>query len=147
MKRSPTRYSSMAAPAERRRPLFGTLLLLTGLTLGVLAPVTSVAAANDSDEVMVDGVLHITNGASPSEGIETMHLEELWRVGGEDDDVLFGVILQVRTDEEGNIYLLDSQLAQVQVYSSDGRHLRTLSREGDGPGEVRRPTDLVLLPD
>jgi hypothetical protein len=35
----------------------------------------------------------------------------------------------------------------VEVISPTGEHLRTLSREGDGPGEVRRPRDVVLLPD
>ena len=35
-----------------------------------------------------------------------------------------------------NVYLLDHHLKQVEVISPDGEHLLTLSREGDGPGEL-----------
>jgi hypothetical protein len=57
------------------------------------------------------------------------------------------MITQVVADAEGNIFLLDSQLCEVQVYSPDGEHLSTLFREGEGPGEVRRPRNLCLLAD
>jgi len=87
----------------------------------------------------------IHSGSAPSGGTETLQLEELWRRGGEDDlDVLFGVITQVAVDSDGSIYLLDAQLSHVEVFSPDGEHLATLSREGDGPGETRRPGDMVL---
>jgi hypothetical protein len=98
-------------------------------------------AADESPDVVV------RNPAEPAGGTETLHLRELWRVGGEDDEVFFGVINQVISDAEGNIYLLDAQLCEIPVYSPRGEHLRTLSREGDGPGEIRRPVDMRLLPD
>lgn len=117
-------------------------ILISLWLTALLAP-----AGMAGEEATVDGVLHIRNGATPSQGEETMQLEELWRVGGEDDEsILLGVILQVRSDEEGNIYLLDGQLSHVEVFSPDGEHLRTLGSEGDGPGQIRRPSDLVLMP-
>ena len=36
---------------------------------------------------------------------------------------------------------------QVVVISAEGEYLRTLSRQGDGPGELRQPTGLVFLAD
>jgi sugar lactone lactonase YvrE len=79
---------------------------------------------------------------------ETWRLTEQWRVGGEDDeDVLLGVVTHAARDERGNVYLLDRQLSQVVVVGPDGAFLGTLSREGDGPGEVRRPNGIVLLQD
>ncbi|MFC1572118.1 hypothetical protein ACFL6M_00820 [Candidatus Eisenbacteria bacterium] len=77
----------------------------------------------------------------------TVRLEEQWRVGGENSDLLLGTITEATTDPEGNVYLLDTQMCHVEVISPQGEHLRTLSREGDGPGEVRRPRDVVFLPD
>jgi hypothetical protein len=77
----------------------------------------------------------------------TLALEEIWRVGGEDDDLLFGTVTETTSDPDGNVYLLDSQLCHVVVISPEGEHLRTLSREGEGPGEVRQPRDVVILPD
>lgn len=85
--------------------------------------------------------------SNPAHPPLTLGLEELWRVGGDDGALLFGAVAETATDDAGNVYLLDSQLCRVVVIAPDGTHLRTLSREGDGPGEVRRPRDLVLLPD
>ncbi len=76
-----------------------------------------------------------------------IHLDEIWRVGGEQGDLLFGAVTEAASDTEGNVYLLDTQLCHVQVISPEGNHIRTISREGDGPGEVRRPRDVLLLPD
>jgi len=100
------------------------------------------------EEVTVDGVLHIRNGEAPSQGKETLALEEIWRAGGEDDeDVLFGLITQARVADDGSIYLLDLQLSQVHVFSPDGEYLTALSQEGEGPGEVTRPRDFLFMPD
>ncbi len=99
-----------------------------------------------ADETVIDGVVHVRNGAAPENGVETRRMAELWRAGGGEDEALFGVINQALADESGNLYLLDVQLCQVFVYSPDGRLLRTIGREGEGPGEFRRPTDLLLLP-
>ncbi len=98
-------------------------------------------------ESTVEGVLHIKNGATPSQGIETLQLEELWRAGGEDDETFFGLISQVVSDSAGNIYLLDTQLSEVYVYSPDGEQIKTLSRQGEGPGETNNPFDMLFLPD
>jgi hypothetical protein len=78
----------------------------------------------------------------------TVDLQELWRLGGEDDeDVLLGVVARGVMDADGNTYLLDRQLSQVLVIGLDGQLVTTLGREGDGPGEMRRPMDLFLLED
>lgn len=106
------------------------------------------SAAWAGEEVTVDGVVHVKNGTEPTNGVESWQLDELWTVGGADDeDVLFGIISQVEIDDENNIYLLDNQLSQVQVFSSDGEFLRTIGREGEGPGEVTNPSAMALLPD
>ena len=89
----------------------------------------------------------VANGPAPRDGRETWQLEETWRAGDEDDDVFFGLISHVVAGPEGNIHLLDAQLNTVHVYSPDGEHLRTLFREGDGPGEIRRSRDMVVFPD
>lgn len=89
----------------------------------------------------------VDNGAEPAEGLKTLAMTELWRAGGEDDEIFFGRIGAVRTGPNGDVYLLDSQLAEIQVYSASGEHLRTLGREGDGPGEMRNPSDMFITAD
>lgn len=116
------------------------LLLLVFLTLPLLALAVPPAITAPGDVV--------ENPAAPSVGTRTLVLEELWSRGGDDDDeIFFGLINQVAVDEDGNIYLLDGQLSQVPVFTPDGELLNILSREGDGPGETRRPGDMFLTQD
>ena len=81
----------------------------------------------------------------PAQGVQPLSLRELWRVGGEDEDVIFGRITDVKMAPDGTVYVLDNQLCHVVVISADGEHLRDLSRQGDGPGELRQPMGLVFL--
>jgi hypothetical protein len=74
-------------------------------------------------------------------------LNEAWRAGGEDDEIFFGSIAAVAVDPQGRVLLLDSQLSEVHAYSAAGDHLAVLGREGDGPGEARRPSDMFVRPD
>lgn len=93
-------------------------------------------------------VPRIENPADPVKGTRTVELEELWRIGGEDDeDNIFGVVNRALVDDNNNIYLLDAQLSQISVYSPDGELMKILGKEGDGPGEFRGPVDMCFLPD
>ncbi len=113
--------------------------ILTSMLLVVLALAAGPVDGSD--------VRHVHNGTTPRDGLQTVVLEELWRVGDDEDDVFFGRVPRVETDKQGNIYILDTQLCQVSVYSPSGDLLRTLFREGEGPGEVLGPRDMFLMPD
>ncbi len=67
----------------------------------------------------------------------TVALEEVWRLGADEDDVLLGLVASGVLDEDGSVLLADRQLAHVLVVSSEGEVIATLGREGDGPGEMR----------
>ncbi|MEZ4386159.1 MAG: hypothetical protein R3D98_01010 [Candidatus Krumholzibacteriia bacterium] len=95
----------------------------------------------------VDAAPLVENPATPSGGTRTITLHEVWRAGGESDDVFFGSVGRVLAGPDQTVLVLDTQQSQVQVYGRDGTWLRTLGREGDGPGEVRGPADAFALPD
>jgi hypothetical protein len=118
----------------------------TVLALALCVVVLGLAPALAGEEEVVDGVVHVRN-TEARDGLRTVTLEEIWRAGGDEEDLIFGVVGQILTDAEGNIYVLDRQLSEVQVFSPDGEYLQTLSGEGEGPGEVRRPVDMAFLPD
>jgi len=98
-------------------------------------------------EVEKDGVTHVMNPATPESKPETVTLKEQWRIGGYDDDQIFGVITAIVGDDAGNFYMLDSQLSEIKVYSGSGEYLRTIGREGEGPGEFRRAFNIFVMPD
>ncbi|MCK5786273.1 MAG: 6-bladed beta-propeller [Candidatus Sabulitectum sp.] len=58
-------------------------------------------------------------------------------VFGQTDGALFG-----RNDE---ILVLDGGKKQISVFSADGEFLRTIGRQGSGPGEFLRPMAMTLL--
>jgi hypothetical protein len=122
---------------------------VTILSLALVGRTTVLQAAewNGTTE-MRESVEYVVN---PETGIDepiALTLEELWRIGGdnESEDEFFGVINQVTADHDGNIYLLDRQLSEVKVYSPKGAYLRTIGREGEGPGEFRQALDMFFLP-
>ncbi|MBU1701594.1 MAG: hypothetical protein KJ970_18100 [Candidatus Eisenbacteria bacterium] len=93
-----------------------------------------------------DGKKIIRNTA-PAHPPLTLKLEELWRAGGNAEGIMFGLPVEAIADDEGRVYLVDQQLCQVFVFGPDGGLERTLSRQGEGPGEVGIPVDIVKLPD
>ncbi len=90
---------------------------------------------------------HVDNGDVARDGRQVLELKELWHRGHDDDDIFFGAVNTVETGPDGNIYVLDQQQSQVFVFDIEGNLLRILSREGEGPGESRRPEDIVFFAD
>lgn len=134
---------------KRNRKLYGSSVRIGPLLLLFLA-VSGAGAGEWKGRVeSVDGVEHVFNPAVPVDSPGQVELEELWRIGGYSDGEgeLFGVITQITADADGSVYLLDQQLSEVKVFSAAGEYLRTIGREGEGPGEFRFPQDLFLMPD
>ena len=51
------------------------------------------------------------------------------------DELLFGRIQSARRDAAGNVVVADNQAYEIRIFDEEGRHLRSLGREGEGPGE------------
>lgn len=118
----------------------GALVLI--LAASLLAAGAPAAAADPAGDVP-----HVIGGATPRDGVHELQLTELWRRGGEDDEeVLLGIVASVLTGDDGNLYVLDSQLMEVLVFGPDGSLLRTLGGQGQGPGEFQNAQRMVFLP-
>jgi len=96
-----------------------------------------------------DGVVYVHNPSEPAEGRVEYELQEMWRIPSEAEDgtLNFGVVENIVEDHQGNVLVLDSQLLRILVISPSGEVIRTMGREGDGPGEFRRPTGLCVHSD
>lgn len=77
--------------------------------------------------------------------------DEEFRLGGSDTRPEEGFFRVGRggvgVDDQGRIHVLDYSTHQVQIFESDGIHLRTLGGPGDGPGEIGIPGGLAVSPE
>ncbi len=89
----------------------------------------------------------IENPALAPGGVQRVQPTELFRLGGEDAEIFFGNVGSIDSDDDGNLYILDSQLCETHIYAPDGELLRTIGGEGDGPGEVRSPNGMFRAGD
>jgi len=96
----------------------------------------------------VDGISMIHNNE-----IELTELEvkpELI-IGSEDestdDNVFFSGIAQVLEAPSGDIYVLDMDGSCVNIFDNQGKLIRKIGREGQGPGEFNRPFGIAIQPD
>ncbi len=48
-------------------------------------------------------------------------------------------------DSDGHVYVADSSNHRIAVFDFDGNYLRSIGREGDGPGEFRYPMSVLLI--
>ena len=79
-------------------------------------------------------------------GIPEVELKIALTIGEEtgDSNYVFGNLLRIDHDLQGNILALDRLEACIKVYSPDGVFLRRISREGSGPGELLNPFDMTV---
>ncbi len=93
-----------------------------------------------------DGVKVIKNPEEPLYGEIEFELELDLSIGGEefDENHNFIRISDVEVDEEGNIYVFDSRQYRIQKYDRDGKYLKTIGRQGEGPGEFQRASQVTL---
>lgn len=93
------------------------------------------------------GIPHVHCPAEPP-SVRRLQLREQWRIDTEDPDTpLLGYFGKSQIlVHDGRVYLLDLQLCHILVYSDTGEYLKTIMREGDGPGEVRNPGVMLLRP-
>jgi len=67
-----------------------------------------------------------------------------WTIGVESGppEQEFGKIVDAAWDSAGSVYLLDGAARMIRVFSAEGRFVRTVSREGRGPGELITPRSI-----
>ncbi|MBM3293668.1 MAG: 6-bladed beta-propeller [Candidatus Aminicenantes bacterium] len=60
---------------------------------------------------------------------------------------MFNKPLDLKVDAQGRVYVMDWGDMHIKVYDGQGRFLRTLSRQGQGPGEFDTPAFFSLMTD
>ncbi len=64
------------------------------------------------------------------------------------DEYILGDVRGMAVTEDGEVYLLDTQVPALRKYDAEGTYVATFGREGGGPGEYDSPDGgLTVLPD
>lgn len=123
-------------------------------TLGILLPVFSALIISCSQQNTkwrgtieeVDGVTIVKNPKEPIYDEDVFVLEEELSIGEAEgrEEYMFSRIRSVAVDDEERIYILDTTEAHVKVFDQKGKYIRTIGRDGQGPGEFQSPLVLSI---
>jgi hypothetical protein len=102
----------------------------------------AVSCAQDADNADAPSA----EGSDPPDTIEVVVTDTLGVLMGDSSEV-FGTITQASYGIDGNIYVLDGQLARLGAYTPDLRLVRYVGRSGSGPGEFQYPQSFAFLRD
>jgi hypothetical protein len=82
---------------------------------------------------------------SDAQELRNIALEELWNIGGaDDDDHLLKVVTSVQRDGS-SVYFLDNATSKVYKLTIDGELIAVYRVDGEGPGECDNPADLIIF--
>lgn len=94
----------------------------------------------------IDGVTIVHNPAKPKYEDRLLAMEADLSIGQDSGkpEYLFSQIGDLAVDGRGNIYAIDSREAAVRVFDRDGGYVRTIGRQGQGPGETQYPVFIQI---
>jgi hypothetical protein len=95
-----------------------------------------------------DGVVVVRNPAAPMYPQGALELKEDLSIGtaAGAEDYMFIRLRGLAVDDQGSIITLDQRKPRIDVFGSDGRHVRSIGRRGQGPGEFQTPFFVALAP-
>lgn len=101
-------------------------------------------------DTLANGQVFVQNG---TEGLwaenEGWRVIEDLRIGSIDAEgpETFARIPSFAVDDAGRFWVLESQAAELRGFDPSGRHIGTVGRAGEGPGEFRQPLRVDISPD
>ena len=122
-----------------------------GTVLAAVAVLATAAACGTPDEIVLDLTSAERAIEYPAEIIDVnpsahigLELVQLYGASDSGDGPLYRPTA-IDVDEEGNVYVLDGGNKKIVVFSADGELVRTMGREGQGPGEFQQPRGLAVV--
>lgn len=99
--------------------------------------------------MMIVGAAFLLQATVLSGCCEVTRAEATLRIGTIDEPVetIFNLVVAMDIGSDGSLYVLESSAGEIRVFSEAGEYVRTIGRQGDGPGEFRRPGALGVRED
>jgi len=95
---------------------------------------------------VIDGIEYVHNPGIPLFPEKSVTFEEELSIGGEECEMLSRPMLYT-VDNGGRIYISDYQDQAIKVFDPDGKYIRSIGRQGEGPGEFSNIGSPTILPD
>jgi hypothetical protein len=136
----------MNHPSQR-----GLALACAG-ALSLAALMTARVAAQSVRIEQKDGLTIVRNGSKPAavpgapKGVRLVPELTIGSESDTDETMIFS-IRSVQVGAGGDVFVLDDKIDQIKVYGPDGRHLRTIGKKGQGPGELQSPSRMTMTAD
>lgn len=92
----------------------------------------------------------VRNGEHPASPAQTFHFERELRIGpesGDDHFVWTGASVMVATNKNGHMYVMDRGSLRIIELDEQGHFVRQIGKQGEGPGEFVRLTNICVLDD
>ena len=89
----------------------------------------------------IDSTVVVKNPKKPIYSNEIVFFNKELSIGKPEgpEEYTLNHILSFSADDEGNIFILDIKPFRVKVYDKEGKYVRSIGREGQGPGEFQVP--------
>jgi hypothetical protein len=101
-------------------------------------------AGSSARETLPDGTVVLSYDHLDGAPVDTLAFSlVLGQADGEEWET-FGRIGGLGVGGDGSIYVLDAQALSVRIFDHGGSYRGTVGRRGEGPGELRRPTGLIV---
>jgi len=115
-----------------------TLIYLFLLGFGLLLS----CGGESSYTVETKNGIRFVHNRQPALSEPAAHLEFVRKIGeleSEDENLMFVFPIHAARDEDGNLFVLDSQDCCIKKFDRNGNFLLKFGRQGQGPGEFQYP--------
>ncbi len=96
-----------------------------------------------------NGITVVKNPKEPMYGEDVFNVEEELSIGEAEgpEEYMFSRITGIEVDDEENIYVEDWERNHIRKFDKNGGFLKTIGREGQGPGEFQQIANIQITPE
>jgi len=124
-------------------------VLITTILLALFVSSCSKTPEDLASREVIDGIEYVHNVSVPLHPNATLSIEEELSIGGEDAEgnILLYEAGDVIVDDAENIYIVDRRDFNIKVFTPEGNFIRSIGKQGEGPGEFQTIGYVAFVPD